>query len=331
MKTYRWGIIGLGKIAHKFAKDLQILENAKLYAVASTSQERANDFAAQYQVEKAFGSYEDMVNCPEIDVIYIATPHSGHHAATLLCLKNKKPVLCEKPLALNARQVAEMVHCANENNTLLMEALWTRFLPNTLKLLSLIEANAIGNIVEIQADFGFKANFDAKSRLFNKNLGGGALLDIGIYPVFLTLLLLGEPDEIEAKSIIGTTDIDESTSMILTYKTNKQVANLHCTLRATTPTEAVIYGEKGYLKMRSRFHEPNPGIDLFLYEKNETQFFSSENIGIGYVYEAMEVMRCLDENKKESEFLPLSFSQNLSKLLDNIQSLHLTGFQNREV
>lgn len=319
MKTYRWGIIGLGKIAHKFAKDLQILENAKLYAVASTSQERANDFAAQYQVEKAFGSYEDMANCPEIDVIYIATPHSGHHAATLLCLKNKIPVLCEKPLALNARQVAEMVHRANENNTFLMEALWTRFLPNTLKLLSLIETNIIGNIVEIQADFGFKASFDAKSRLFDKDLGGGALLDIGIYPVFLTLLLLGEPDEIEAKSIIGTTDIDESTSMILTYKTNKQVANLHCTLRATTPTEAVIYGEKGYLKMRSRFHEPNPGIDLFLYEKNEMQFFSSENIGIGYAYEAMEVMRCLDENKKESELLPLSFSSKLIKLLDNIK------------
>ncbi len=318
MKTYRWGIIGLGKIAHKFAKDLQMLENAKLYAVASTSQKRADDFAAQYQVEKAFGSYEDMANCPEIDVIYIATPHTGHHAASLLCLKNKKPVLCEKPLAINSRQVAEMIQCAQENNTFLMEALWTRFLPNTQKLLSLIEENTIGNIVEIQADFGFKAKFDAKSRLFDKNLGGGALLDIGIYPVFLALLLLGEPDEIQAKSIIGTTNIDESTSMILTYKTNQQVANLHCTLRATTPTEAIIYGEKGYLKMRSRFHEPNPGIDLFLYENQATQFFPSENIGIGYAYEAMEVMKCLAENKNESDLLPLSFSAKLIKLLDDI-------------
>jgi predicted dehydrogenase len=319
MKTYRWGIIGLGKIAHKFAQDLQTLENAELWAVASTSQKRADDFAAQYKVKNAFGSYEDIVNCPDIDIIYIATPHTGHHAATLLCLKKQIPVLCEKPFGINSNQVAEMIQCAKENDTFLMEALWTRFLPNTLKLLSLLEANTIGNIVEIQADFGFKAQFDPKSRLFDKKLAGGALLDIGIYPLFLSLLLLGEPDEIEAKSIIGASDVDESTSMILTYKKNKQVANLHCTLRATTPTEAIIYGEKGYLKMYSRFHEPNPGIDLFLYKNKEKHFFPSENVAcIGYAYEAIEVMKCLHDGKKESDILSLSFSTKLIKLLDDV-------------
>ena len=317
METYNWGIIGLGKIAHKFAKDLQTLPNAKLWAVASTLQSRADDFAAEYDVPNAFGTYEDLVNCPDLDVVYIATPHTGHFPCTMLCLKNKIPVLCEKPFGMNAEEVGKMIQTAKENDTFLMEALWTRFLPKTIEILSLIKENRIGKIVEIQADFGFKAKFDPESRLFKKNLGGGALLDIGIYPLFLSLLLLGEPTEIQANAILGETNVDESTSMILTYKTTNQIAILHSTLRATTPTEAFIYGKKGFIKIHSRFHEPYSGITLHLYEGGE-QIFYFENNCIGYAYEAAEVMQCLSENKKESALLSLSFSTKLIKLLDNV-------------
>ena len=317
METYNWGIIGLGKIAHKFAKDLQTLPNAKLWAVASTLQSRADDFAAEYDVPNAFGTYEDLVNCPDLDVVYIATPHTGHFPCTMLCLKNKIPVLCEKPFGMNAEEVGKMIQTAKENDTFLMEALWTRFLPKTIEILSLIKENRIGKIVEIQADFGFKAKFDPESRLFKKNLGGGALLDIGIYPLFLSLLLLGEPTEIQANAILGETNVDESTSMILTYKTTNQIAILHSTLRATTPTEAFIYGKKGFIKIHSRFHEPYSGITLHLYE-GEEKIFYFENNCIGYAYEAAEVMQCLSENKKESALLSLSFSTKLIKLLDNV-------------
>ena len=317
MKTYHWGIIGLGKIAYKFAKDLQTLPNAKLWAVASTSQSRADDFAAEYDVPNAFGRYEDLVNCPDLDVIYIATPHTGHFPCTMLCLKNKIPVLCEKPFGINAAEVAKMIQTAKENDTFLMEALWTRFLPKTIEILRLIGEDKIGKIVEIQADFGFKAKFDPESRLFKKELGGGALLDIGIYPLFLSLLLLGESTEIQASALFGETNVDESTSMILTYKATNQVAILHSTLRATTPTEAFIYGEKGFIKIHSRFHEPYSGITLHIYE-GEEQIFLFENTCIGYAYEAVEVMQCLSENKKESSILPLSFSTKLIKLLDNV-------------
>ena len=317
MKTYNWGIIGLGKIAHKFAKDLQTLPNAKLWAVASTSQSRADDFAAEYDVPNAFGTYEDLVNCPDLDVVYIATPHTGHFPCTMLCLKSKIPVLCEKPFGMNAEEVGKMIQTAKENDTFLMEALWTRFLPKTIEILRLIEEDKIGKIVEMQADFGFKANFDPESRLFKKELGGGALLDIGIYPLFLSLLLLGEPTEIQANAIFGETNVDESTSMILTYKTTNQVAILHSTLRATTPTEAFVYGEKGFIKIHSRFHEPYSGITLHLYE-GEEQIFYFENTCIGYAYEAAEVMQCLSENKKESALLPLPVSTKLTKLLDNV-------------
>ena len=318
MKTYNWGIIGLGKIAHKFAKDLQTLPNVKLWAVASTSQLRADDFAAEYGVPNAFGTYEDLVNCPDLDVVYIATPHTGHFPCTILCLKNKIPVLCEKPFGINAVEVEKMIQTAKENDTFLMEALWTRFLPKTIEILRLIEEDKIGKIVEIHADFGFKATFDPESRLFKKELGGGSLLDIGIYPLFLSLLLLGEPTEIQANAIFGSTNADESTSMILTYKTTNQVAVLHSTLRATTPTEAFIYGEKGHIHIHSRFHEPSNGFTIYNYEDQSSEFIVDEISCIGYAFEAAEVMQCLSENKKESDLLPLSFSSKLIKLLDNV-------------
>ena len=179
-QTYRWGILAPGKIAHKFAAGLPFVPGAELYAIGSRNSEKAKEFATQYHAPVSYGSYEALAGDPKVDIIYIATPHAFHMDNTLLCLKNGKAVLCEKPLAMNLRQVQAMVQAARDNNSFLMEALWSRFLPNITKAKEILKSGKIGRATHLVADFGFKADFDPKSRLFDPNLGGGALLDIGI-------------------------------------------------------------------------------------------------------------------------------------------------------
>lgn len=316
MKKTNWGIIGLGKIAHKFAQDLAMLPNTNLHAVASRSQERAQAFANQYSAPHAYGSYEAIVDCPDLDVIYIATPHVTHFENTLLCLRHKIPVLCEKPFAMNLAQVQKMVMTAAEQETFLMEALWTRFLPTTKKVLELIYNDTIGPVHAVKADFGFKPNFDPQSRLFDINLGGGSLLDIGIYPVFLALLVLGKPNQIKAFANIGSTHVDEEMGALFYYE-NGKMAHLHSTIRATTKTEAFIYGELGTIHVHTRWHEPS-SMTLLL-NGQRPQHFTFEEPGNGYEYEAEEVMQCLAQGKTESDLLPLQFSVDLMTLLDDIR------------
>jgi len=315
-RPFHWGIIGLGKIARKFAQDVQVLENATLHAVASRTQEKADAFAQEYAASYAYGSYEALMQCPDLDAIYIATPHVFHYENTVLCLQNKIPVLCEKPFAMNIRQVEEMIRVAKEQDTFLMEALWTRFLPTTLKMLELMENNAIGEVLSVKADFGFKAPLDPEKRIFNQKLGGGSLLDIGIYPVFLALLTLGYPDTIEAIARIGSTKVEEECGMLFNYE-NGRMAHLHSTVRAKTNTEAFIYGEKGTIHLHSRWHEPT-SMSLTNLE-GEEQHFDFEWKSNGYHYEAEEVMECLAAGKKESDRMPLDFSLQLIRLLDAVR------------
>lgn len=315
-KTYNWGIIGPGKIAHKFAKDLDKLPNARLHAVASRSEERARAFALQYGAPYAYGSYEEITACPDLDVVYIATPHTGHCGDTLMCLQAGIPVLCEKPLAINSAQVKEMVDAARAGETFLMEAIWTRFTPSTVKALELIGHGAIGDVLSVKADFGFRPAFNPEGRLFNPALGGGSLLDIGIYPVFLALLALGRPAEIEALAYIGPTGVDEEVGMLFKYK-GGQLAHLHSTIRSFTKTEAFIYGERGAIHLHTRWHEPTT-LSLIL-EDRRPQDFRFDYHTNGYSYEAEEVMHCLDHGLKESPLLPLSFSQGLMATLDAVR------------
>ena len=315
-KNFNWGIIGLGKIAHKFAKDLQGLKSANVHAVASRSLTKAEAFAKQYDAAHAFGSYEEIINCPDIDVIYIATPHAFHCENTLMCLNNKIPVLCEKPFAMNAAEVRRMIAASKNNNTFLMEAMWTRFLPSIQKTLSIIEKGTIGEVISIKADFGFKADFDPNSRLYNQSLGGGSLLDIGIYPVFLSLLILGRPIGVKAMATIGKTNVDESCGIVLKY-TNNKLAILDSTIVAQTATEALIYGEKGTIRINGRWHEPT-SITLLLPGKEPKDIFFDYNSN-GYSYEAEEVMRCLRQKKLNSPLLNHHFSLDLIELLDEIR------------
>ena len=200
-KTINWGIIAPGKIAQKFASDLKLVEGANLLAVASRDETRAKEFALEYNAQKHYGSYLDLVKDPDVDVVYIASPHPFHFEQSLLCLNHGKHVLCEKPMCMNVQEVKQLIDVAQSKNLFLMEALWTRFIPSFVKCKNLVEQGEIGEILYIQADFGFRAEYDVQRRTFNKELGGGSLLDIGIYPVFFALEIAGKPWEIKATGI----------------------------------------------------------------------------------------------------------------------------------
>jgi len=315
--TTNWGIIAPGRIAHKFAQDLQHVAGAKLVAVASRDLGRAQTFAAQYQAPQAYGSYEAILAGSHLDVVYIASPHTGHCAQTTLCLNAGVAVLCEKPFAMNTPEVEKMVELARTKKVFLMEALWSRFMPTILKTRELIETGAIGKLIGVKADFGFKAPFDPQTRTFNKDLGGGALLDIGIYPLFLSYVALGMPTQITASAVFGPTGIDESTAMSLQYA-NGAFAFLDCTFMAKTPCEGFVFGEKGFIKINTRWHE-SKSLMLELYD-GTTQLFDFDRPTFGYDYEAAHVGECLHQGLTQSPVWTLDDSLNLMTLLDNVRS-----------
>ena len=316
-KTFNWAIIGPGKIAHKFATSLSALPEAKVFAIGSRSLDRAQAFAKNYSAPYQFGSYEAMVQHKEIDAVYVATPHPFHLENTLLCLEHKIPVLCEKPLAMNRTQVLQMINTAKVNHTFLMEAMWSRFLPSFVKVKALLDAGIIGEVVHLKADFGFKAKKDLQSRIYNKALGGGSILDIGIYPIFLALFLLGKPERIKAMARMSETEIDEDCAMLFHYA-NGAIAQLHSTITANTANEAYIYGELGYLRLQPRFHE-SKGVELRLYNgKNKT--FHFEYPTFAYYFEAKEVMETIRSGKVESDKMSWQMSLDLMEILDAVRS-----------
>ncbi len=316
-KIINWGILGLGRIAEKFAEGLAYVPNAKLYAVGSRSIDKAISFSQKYNATKAYGTYEEFVADKNIDVVYIATPHVHHCENTLLCLNNGKAVLCEKPFAINEKEVLKMVSKAKEKELFLMEGLWTRFLPTILKTIDLINSGIIGDIVHIKSDFGYPADFNPEWRLFNRNLGGGSLLDIGIYPVFLTLLLLGEPTEMISRAKIGITGIDETFSTIFKYK-NGAMASLYSTLIGSSPVETDITGTKGRIRINRMWHMPtNMSYTLNNAPTEQINFNYRSN---GYDIEAEEVTQCLIDGLKEHPQLPLDFSIKLIRILDQLRN-----------
>jgi predicted dehydrogenase len=317
-KEIRWGIIGLGSIAHTFAEDLKINKHAKLQAVASRSSEKAEDFSKKFDVPGFYGSYEELASDPNVDIIYIATPHTYHLEHSRLCLQNRKHILCEKPMGVNARQVSELTTLSKKQSCFLMEGIWTRFIPATQKVLRIIQSGMIGEVISMKADFGFKANTDPEKRLFNKDLGGGALLDIGIYPVYLSLLLMGVPSNIQAMARMSKTGVDASTFMLFDHP-NEGKALLDCSFEAHTPTEAWIDGSKGSIKMHSRFHHSRK-ISLHTNDGQE-EHFDIPYLGNGYVHEIEHVHECLQAGYLESPLLPHTLSQELSETLDRVKEI----------
>jgi len=316
-KEIRWGIIGLGNIAHKFAEDLLTIEDAKLYAVASRTQEKSDAFADKYSATKAYDSYKGLTNDPNVDAIYIATPHSFHKEHTLLCLEHGIAVLCEKPFAMNADEVEEMIKKAKEKNLLLMEALCTSVLPHYQFAINALKNKTYGNILKIEADFGFKSEHAFDSRVLKKSLGGGSLLDIGIYPIFAALSTLGVPKRIEAAATFFENKADSSCHMVFKYDENVN-ANLKCSFLENTPTEAIFYCEKGIIKIDSRFCAPST-VTQISDGQEETIDFNYETRG--YDYEIKHFNQLLRAGKTQSDIMTFDFSRKLIQTLDNVREI----------
>ena len=315
-KKIRWGIIGLGKIANKFATNLMTLKNIELVAVASRNQQNADDFAQKFNAKKAYNSYLDLAKDNQVDAVYIATPHSFHKEHTLLCLQNKKAVLCEKPFAMNLQEVTEMISVAKENNVLLMEALWTYFLPQYAYLLEVIETKKFGKLKNVAADFGFKAIYDLESRLFKKEVGGGSLLDIGIYPIFAALSTLGKPDLIDANATFFENGVDASCEIIFHYKGAK--ATLKSSLIEETKTTAIFTFEKAIVKLDRQFHAPS-SVTIFENKKEKKIDFNCKTFGYNFEIEHFNTL--LREGKTESSMMTFNFSKDLIKILDKVRGI----------
>jgi predicted dehydrogenase len=316
-RKINWGIIGLGNIAHKFAQDLLLVDSAELYAVASRNIEKSQSFALKYHSKKCYGSYEEMIKDPNLDIIYIATPHVFHYENTMHCLKHNKAVLCEKPFAINFSEVKTMIETASHQNLFLMEAMWTRFIPGIQKVIDIVDAGEIGEIECIEANFGFVGNKSLTGRLYNRKLGGGSLMDIGIYPIYLALLLLGEPLKIEAEAVMYN-QVDASCNIKFIYQNGKK-ANLFSTFNENTSTEAIIYGKNGFVKIHKNFHHPktitisnNSGLERIV---------NIDYTGNGYYHEIVEVNNCLLKKEIYSLKMPHSKSVELIKILDKVRDL----------
>ncbi len=327
MKKYKWGILAPGKMSAKFTRGLKLVKNAELYAVGSRDNERAKQFAREFGFSKYYGSYEELASDPDVDVVYIASPHSHHLEHTLLCLKNKKAVLCEKALALNSRETNAMLEEAKKQNVFLMEALWPQFQPMYLKSKEILESGLAGRILHINARFSFQAPYDPADRKFNLALGGGSLLDIGIYPVIDSLWFMGVPDEIVAKAAFAESGSEHSISIIFKYKDGR-MSTLYSSFRTAGGIGVDLLCENGNLYFsRARDMSQRLKVDL---NGKESEEFSLNPEGMGYNYEAVEVMRCLDEGRIESTIVPHSFSRDLMQTLDRIRQAAGIVFPGRD-
>ncbi|HEY4154204.1 MAG TPA: Gfo/Idh/MocA family oxidoreductase [Puia sp.] len=319
MAITRWGILGCGRIARKFASDLQYVKDARLVAVGSRTQAKADAFAAEFPATYRHDSYEALAENPEVDVIYIASPHSLHHEHTLLCLDRKKAVLCEKALALNSKQVKEMIEKARKEKVFLMEALWTKFLPHYEKLQQILADGELGGIRSMQVNFGFIPQAPVPARLLDPALGGGTMLDIGIYNVFMTLSVLGRPDEIEAVMTPASTGIDEQCAVLFRYK-NGALAQLFSSFSSNLATEADINGNKSRIRLTTRFYEPSASIEFYPSKPDSKKIIPfQKEPGFGYQYEARHVGECLRKGLTESPVMTHADSLLLMETLDRVR------------
>lgn len=324
MKETNWGIIGPGNIAHDFARDLRLIPVLqKITAVVGHNTESTGEFAREFNVPDTYTDFDEFIKNKLMDAVYIATPHPQHFEQALACIQKNIPVLCEKPMTINADQCRELIAAARKHKTFLMEGMWIRFLPSIQQVLSIIQQGKIGNVVSVKASMCYKAPYDPDSRYFDPALGGGSLLDLGIYPVFLAHLLMGKPDTIKAVGTLSKEGVDETCSVLFHYKTG-QHAILESSLIAQTDMPAEITGEKGVIKILDPWYEKANGIELNEYNEGKI-IYPCKWQGHGLQYEAIEVLNCIQQNKIESDILSHAFSLELIQTMDEIRSqIHVT-------
>ncbi|MDN3655507.1 Gfo/Idh/MocA family oxidoreductase [Ferruginibacter paludis] len=314
-RNYRWGILGAGRIAEKFCTALSETGGSEVYAVASRDAGKADAYAAKFNASVVFTDYNALVKDANVDIIYIATPHAFHYNQTMLCLQHNKPVLCEKPMSLSPKQTAEMIAAATKSNLFLMEGVWTRCMPFIEKTLSLIKEGVIGEPQYLQADFGFFAAFDPASRLFDKALGGGSVMDIGIYPIFLAALIFGEPSVIKSVFKLAETGVDTYASILLQYPAGES-AHLLSTIDFNTPIEATIIGTKGRIQIHNPWFKAT-AITVHLNDGTQ-QDFDMPHQSNGFEHEIKEVMYCLDNGLLQSPKVPHQLTLLISKIMDEV-------------
>lgn len=315
IEPLRWGLIGTGRIAETFAADLRLTDSGRVTAVGSRQMDSANRFADRFEIANRHASYEALVADPDVDVVYVATPHPLHHSGALLALRAGKSVLVEKPFAMNAGEAEELVATARAGGLFLMEAMWTRFLPHIAEIRRLLAEGALGEIVIVTADHGQWFPKDRDSRLFAPELGGGALLDLGVYPVSFASMVLGKPDRIVALVDPTFTGVDGQTSMLFGYSSGAQAA-LTCTLSAKSPTRAAIVGTDARIEVDGDFYAPTSFTVIS--RMGEPTRFDTPHKGRGLWYQADEVARCLHEELLESPLMPLDESVSIMQTMDAV-------------
>lgn len=313
----RWGILGCGAIASKFADALRHIEDAQLVAAGSRTQENADRFSHSHGIPRRYGSYQALAEDKDIDIIYIATPHHLHMENTMLCLNAGKHVLCEKPLAVNASQGQAMIDCAKANKRFLMEAMWTRFLPLMDKVRELLADNALGEVRMLAADFGFRCSTDTgKQRLINPHLAGGALLDVGIYPLALSSMLFGSPRQVQSSAFLGETGVDEQNAVILTFAQG-QLAILYSAIQTETPHQAAIMGTKAMIRLPYSWWKGN---QLIVTPRGQSeQSMVLPTFDNGFIYEILAVQNDLRAGRLDNNLMPLNESLNILRTMDAIR------------
>ena len=317
-EVIRWGILGTGGIAHKFAHGLAVLDDAALVAVGSRRQDTADAFGSTFGVPGRYATYEALANDPEVDVIYVSTPHPFHYENTMMCLDAGKAVLCEKPFTINAAETEALINRAREKNLFLMEAMWTRFIPAIVKVRELITEGVIGEPRFLQADFSFHHEFDLEHRFFNLDLGGGALLDLGIYPISLASMVFGkQPTHIHSDAYIGDTGADYQSAYIFRYD-GIQMAAMMAGYQTEMPREAAIGGDKGTIRVHKPFWV-SEGLTVTTIDGSE-RVINMPKTGNGYNYQAAHVGECLRARKTESDRMSLDESLAIMHTLDRIRA-----------
>lgn len=314
-RPVRWGILATGKIAQAFATALALVPDAELAAVGARSLGSAQAFAARYGARTAYGDYRQVVEDPDVDVVYVGTPHALHHAHARLALDAGKPVLCEKALTLDAAQAADLVAVAREKQVFLMEAMWMRCNPTVRRLQQVLATGELGTVTQVRADLGFRVDKPATDRLLDPVLGGGALLDMGIYPLTFAHLFLGTPSRVAAAAGLSDLGVDLNLALALAYDSGA-VASLTASMTGPSPRTASIATEAGRFDLADSFHHPTTATWT---SGDHTETLGEPLIGGGLAHEAIEVIRCLRAGEIESPLVPLDDSVALMGLMDGIR------------
>ena len=317
-RKIRWGILGPGTIAEKFAAGLKAVPDSELTAVGSRSLERANIFADAFNIPERHSNYKDLADNPDVDVIYVATPHPFHKECAILCLEAGKAVLCEKPLTVDAEQAEEMIATARECQQFLMEAMWTRFLPIMVKVREWLADGAIGEPRLLTADHGSRKMLSIETcegRHFNPELGGGGLLDVGVYTIALAYMVIGAPSKVTSLAHIGETNVDEQASILLGYDSG-QIANLFCAIRTETSKAARIIGTHGSIHIPRFWEATSATLEVVGKDPTHIEMPFKEN---GFEYQTIEVVKCLQEGKLESDVMPLDESLAIIRTMDTVR------------